>query len=242
MGSYSKHHQGEEGSTASLVLKAISHLLDGKPDLLNRILAVVETSTESPMAEVGGPIKMQITASVQRNYQQREVFPQYRPERAAKVLPSLTAVFWVTVDEAEEVLRDAQEQRRKNDGPRGQAKAFTGLVHALEDAIKDEQFQDCVEFPGAEEVDAERCAASAIFKVGTRVSIWDGDEQVGQGSVIGEYRGRLVRCPDGPYVNHGERVEYRYGYTVIQGNETCFYAPHQIAPIGESYGHLRLVR
>jgi hypothetical protein len=244
MASHTKHHQSEGATTAGLVLKAIGHLLDGKPDLLNRILAVVEAGADHPVDESEVPIKMQITPTVQRNFEQRGVFPQYRPERAAKVLPSLTAVFFVTAEEAEEVLQDAQQQRRKNDGPRGQAKAFSALIDALEASIKNEKFRDCIEFPGEEKVAAARRAASAVFEVGDRVAVWHDDgTNGGLVTIVSPYDHYVVTDDEGSYVRDGKKIDYLQGYRAsYDDGRTFFHYARQLAPIGESYGHLRLVR
>lgn len=245
MASHTNHRQGQEGSTASLVLKAIGHLLDGKPDLLNRVLAVVEAGADCPADESEAPIKMQITPTVQRNFERRGVFPQYRPERAAKILPNLTAVFYVSVEDAEQVLEDVKEQRLKYDGPRGEAVAWTALSRYLERSIKDEKFRGCIKFPGAEKVNEQWNEASAIFKVGDRVAIWhDSGRNGGEATIDGPYRTYLVADDDGPYIDSdGQRVDYCPGYLCVSdhGKRAFFYA-RQLAPIGQSYGHLKLVK
>jgi hypothetical protein len=222
--------------------KAIEHLLGGEPDTLKRVLAVIESA--APAGQDAGPIQLQLTPTIQRNYVQRDVFHHLRPERAPKVLPSLTALFFVTVEEAEAVLQDAQEQRRKSDGPRGQAKAFTGLIQALASDIKSEKFRDCIQFPGEEKVEAERLAASAILDVGDRVTVWfDGEKKGPQATVVSPYGPYRVADEDGPFIRDGKRIDYCQGYRAENDDgETFFYYAWQLAPIGESYGHLRLVR
>jgi hypothetical protein len=244
MTSHSKNSQRQEASAVDLVRTAIGPLFDGKPDLLNRILAVVEVGAESRIDEGKGPIRMQITPTIQRNYEGRGVFLQYRPERAAEMLPPLTSVFFVTLEEAEEVLHDAQQQRRKNDGPRGQAKAFGALIDALEASIKNEKFRGCIEFPGEEKVAAARRAASAVFEVGDRVAVWYDNGSKGKPvTIVSPYGLYFANDEDGPYIRNGKKTIYCHGYRAkTDDDQTFFYFARQLAPIGESYGHLRLVK
>lgn len=234
-----------EAATIDLVRTAITPLLKGKPDVLNRILAALETSQRGlDDRRNDGPIEMSITQPIQRNFECRGVFPQFRTELAAKVLPSKPSVFFVSLEQAEEVLQDAQEQRRRNDGPRGTAAAFTSLISALERSVRAEKFRGRVEFPGVDKVDTQRREASAVLPVGARVKIWYDDEGCGKEATITQsYGPSFVRDPDGLYVKNNQIGEYRFGYVAKHDDSTEFFYPAwQLAPIGESYGHLRLIR
>ena len=231
--------------SAEQVLAAVYQVLRNDPETLAKVQAALEPKSEEPTCgKDDGPIWLRITPTVQRNYERRGIFPQFRPSRSAKTLPNGSIVFYVTVEQAEEVLQDAQEQRQKNDGPRGAAAGFTSLIYALERSIRAEKFRGCIEFPGAEKVIAERRAASAIFKVGDRVTVWRGDRTEGApATIVGPYDAYFVRNDDGTYISNDERVKYCQGYRASYDNgEIFFFYAWQLAPIGESYGHLRLVR
>jgi hypothetical protein len=224
----------------------IERLLVGEPDTLKRVLAVIASAATAavPTEERRGPIQLQLTPTIQRNYVQREVFQRFRPEHAAKVLPNLTAVFYVSVEDAEEVLGDAKEQRAKYDGPRGEVIAWSALIRCLARLIENEKFGDCIDFPGAEKVMAERRAASAMFSEGERVAVWRDDESEGEPvTITGPYGYYRVCMDNGPYISDGDRVDYCQGYKARRDNGAeNFYYAWQLAPIGESYGHLRLVK
>lgn len=226
--------------------EAIEHLLGNEPDTLKRVLAVMEsaaTTAKKPAPNVG-PIQLQLTPTIQRNYARREVFECFRPEQAARILSNLTAIFYVSVEDAEEVLEDAKEQRAKYDGPRGEVIAWSALIRCLARLIEDEKFGDCIDFPGAEKVMAERRAASAIFAEGERVAVWRDDETEGElVTITGAYSYYRVCMDNGPYISDGDRVGYCQGYGARRDNGAeNFYYAWQLAPIGESYGHLRLVK
>ncbi len=234
-----------DGATIDLVRTAIEPLLDGRADVFSRIMAVLETNLRGSDAHGSdGPIEVSITQPIQRDFERRGVFSQFRAELAVKVLPTSAAVFLVSSEQAEEILQDARAQREKNVGPRGTAAAFTSLIRALERSIHAEQFRGRVGFPGAEEVDVQRRVASAVLPVGARVRIWYDDEGSGKEATITQSHGpSFVRDPDGPYVKNGQIGEYRYGYIARHDDSTEFFYPAwQLAPIRESYGHLRLVR
>lgn len=228
-------------------LDAIAQILVEKPDILKRVLAVMESAvreTGDSMAAVQGPIQLELTPTVQRNYVRRAVFERFRPEHAAKILPNLTAVFYVSVEDAEVIVEDAKEHRYDGNGPRGETMALTSLIRGLEAKIKGEKYRGCIEFPGAEIIEAGWRAASAVLEVGTHVEIWfPNGSSGGRAKITKSYGPCTVREADGPYVHTGERVEYRYGYTAKdEDGEDCFYPAHMLAPVGKSYGHLRLVK
>ncbi|SDN51299.1 hypothetical protein [Polaromonas sp. JS666] len=230
---------------AYLKREAIELLFGDEPDTLKRVLAVIESAAPAAQqARLTGPLQLQLTPTIQRNYVRRGVFERFRPEWAEKILPNLTAVFYVSVKDAEEVLSDAKKQRSKYDGPRGEAVAWGALIKCLARLIEDEKFHGCIEFPGEEKVEAARRAASAIFRVGERVTVWDGDgDEAGSATIVGPYGAYVVDMDDGPYVRNDKRVDCCHGYRARSSNgETFFYYPWQLSPIGESYGHLRLVK
>lgn len=234
-----------DAASIDFVRMAMEPLLDGQTDVLNRILAVLEASLEGAVDHKSdGPIELIVTQSIQRNFERRGMYPQFRPEFAAKVLPSKAGVFFVSLEQAEEMLQDAQEQRRKNDGPRGTASAFTSLIYSLERSIRAERFRGCVEFPGEEQAIAERHAASAIFDVGDRVEVWYDDGSKGTPvTIVSPYAYYFVKDDDGTYLSKGERVIYCQGYRASYDNgNTFFFYARQLTPVGKSYGHLRLVR
>lgn len=103
-----------DAASIDLVRMAIEPLLDGQTDVLNRILAVLEASLQGAVDHKSdGPIELIVTQSIQRNFEQRGMYPQFRPEFAAKVLPSKAGVYFVSLEQAEELLQYAQEQRKK---------------------------------------------------------------------------------------------------------------------------------
>lgn len=245
MTSCTANFERTDAASIDLVRMAIEPLLGGQTDVLNRILAVLEASLQEAVDHKSdGPIELIVTQSLQRHFEQRGMYPQYRPEFAAKVLPSKASVFFVSMERAEEVLQYAQEQRKKNDAPRGTAAAFTSLICALERSIRAEKFRGCVEFPGADKVDTQRREASAVLPLGARVKIWYDDAGSGKEATITQsYGPSFVRDPDGSYVKNDQIGEYRFGYIAKHDDSTEFFYPAwQLAPIGESYGHLRLIR
>lgn len=231
--------------SAEQVLTAVYQVLRNDPETLAKVQAALEPKSEEPTcSKDDGPIWLKITPTVQRNYERRGVFPQFRPSRAAKILPNGAIVFYVTVEQAEEIVKDAQEQRWRSDAPRGEAIAFGSLSKGLPQEIYGEKFRDCIEFPGAEKIDAERRAASSLLKVGQLVDVWvDDKKRAGRAAIIEEYGPMIVDSVNGEYVKKDKKVRYCNGYVVVHDDgQKFFYYAHQLAPVGERYGHLRLVR
>lgn len=153
-------------------------------------------------------------------------------------------MFYVTVEQAEEIMTDAHEQRWRSDAPRGEGAAFSSLFRGLRQEMAEEKFRGCIEFPGAEKVDAERRGASALLKVGQLVDVWvDDKKRAGRAAIIEKYGPKIVDSVDGGYVEKDKRVNYCNGYVVVHDDgQKFFYYAHQLAPVGERYGHLRLVK
>ncbi|MEO8022102.1 hypothetical protein [Polaromonas sp.] len=118
-------------------------------------------------------------------------------------------------------------------------------IDAIDTLILDNQAASRPPLGDVAVIEAERREASAILEVGTEVDLWfDNEGPPRRATISRPYGPMVVRSPDaGQYVNKGDRVEYRCGYaTKNDKGEEVFLPAHMVTPVGESYGHLRLVR
>lgn len=190
---------------------------------------------------VEATLDITITPTVERDYARRGVFPSLRLDHAMKVINGATGVYRVTLDEAQKIQHDAEEQHRSRHLlPRGTPKAYSTLETNLRMAIRSEERRGLWEDPGLDEA-AKRMAqeSPARFKVGEAAMLEDGTIV----EVAGEYSLWCVRGRHGVYVNEeGDRRSYQFGYTArAPGEKAVFYAAHELFELDGDVGYLKLV-
>lgn len=86
-----------------------------------------------------------ITATVERDYERRGVFPELRVAKAAETMYGGTAgVFEISPERAQEVLADAERERLVRASPKGTPKAYSALVRQLRrEEREDERERAC---------------------------------------------------------------------------------------------------
>lgn len=199
----------------------------------------------------GASIEVWITPTIERDYRERNVFPELRIESAAKrIRGGTTGVFFLTLGEAEAIRQDALERTKRLDLPRGLPMAYGCLLRAISPAIKAARGDR--EDPGREAVAAEVANASSLFHKGDRVrycSPWRNDKDDGVEMVItADFAFRVVSIDEGRpgafITPQGRRVVYRWGYCAqrIDRSIEYFYSAGEIQTMDYKLGHLRLVK
>lgn len=197
----------------------------------------------------GGPtVEVRITPTVEREFKRRDIFPHLRIEKARRIINGATGVFDVSIDDAEALLKDAEEQRRRyGELPRGVSTALGSLVDYLRPAIK--SAKGLWDDPGQDVAFARIGESSALFKEGDAVrycSPWLNDPDDGKRLwIVGRYHARRVLSESGAFIaRDGKRVDYRPGYVAADnhgGLGATFYPAGQLQTLDYKRGYLRLV-
>lgn len=185
-------------------------------------------------------VAIRVTAVVERDYAHRGVFPSLRLAHAAKVINGATGVYQVSLDDAREILNDAEARRRNRELPKGVPAAFTAHAANVGAVSRQERRRGLVDDPGFNEVTKKMTAENpALFKVGDAAMLRDGSIV----EIIEEYKLQQVWCEDGPFLDRdGERMGYKFGYTArAPGGEPFFYPAHYLYDVDGSVRHLKLV-
>lgn len=189
-------------------------------------------------------VRVNITPTVERDYERRNVFPSLRLKNTTLFI-NCTGIHSVSIEEAEEILKDARTQWKDRTLQRGTTKAFSSLIDRLTDEIN--HAKGLWDDPGIEVARQRMQESPAQFQVGETVryySPWIDDDDDGMKLTIvkgyGLYR---VLTDDGEFVaREGGRVAYRLGYVVLMPDgKTSFHLPHELQRIDYKRGHLRLV-
>lgn len=185
-------------------------------------------------------LNISITPVVACNYERRGVFPSLRLAHAVKVVNGATGIYRVSLDEAREIHRDAEEQRQNRELPRGLPAAFTALARNLHKAIRNEERRGLWEDPGLAEA-AQRMTGEnpARFKVGEAAMLEDGTIV----EIVGDYKLWCVRSQNGVYMDkEGDRIDYKFGYLArAPGRERFFFSPCDLFEPDGSVRYLKLV-
>lgn len=190
-------------------------------------------------------IDVRISPTIERDYGRRDVFTSLRLENTRRFLNG-TGIHTVSMGVAEEVLKDADTQRKDSSLPRGTPKAFASLAEKLTAAIR--TAKGLWEDPGFDTAKERLIESPAQFGEGEWVrfrSEWIDDEDDGTRLQItrGFALHRITPCPDGEFVDDdGTRISYRWGYVArtADGDEG-FYEPYLLQSLDYVRGHLRLV-
>lgn len=190
-------------------------------------------------------ISIRISPVIEREFKRRNVFPEFRLDRASSIINGATGVYAVSAARAREVLADAQAQRYNRDVPRGVPVAYGALVKIIDSALLEEARRGLLADPGMAEVQRQQAASSACFAVGDSVLYFRDYDEYGQEAVIVEaFRMCRVADEDGLYVTHsGQRLTYRNGYGIkLKISGECFFAAaYQLTRDDCKPAHLRLI-
>jgi len=188
--------------------------------------------------EASGFLFVTFSQAVERDYESRGAFPHLRLEQANR-RQGTGGVYHVGLDEAREILADAEQRREADDLPRGTVKALSCLVGNLRLAIQREDRRGVWDDPGREEVLARQQQAGAQFQIGEAAQRRDGSLV----EIVGAYGVYTVRDSAGQYLSQdGVRISYLWGYRVkAPGEQPHFAAPHQLRRKDGSPRHLQLV-
>ena len=189
----------------------------------------------------GGDAKILVRISpvIEREYMRRNAFVELRIDRAL----GATGFHELSLARARDVLADAEAQRRNRDLPRGIPKAYSSLASNLEECIKQEERRGLFDDPGREVARLRMAESPARLEVGDHVLYFDDDSEYGRKVVV--VRGYDLYAPttkNGHFIGaNGRRFEYRYGYSVQEGDQQYFAEPNQLTREDCKLTHLRLV-
>lgn len=198
---------------------------------------------EQPVAD-DAVVKVAITALVEADYEQRGVFPELRRRLTNWRPSSMSGGFWISVDLAVQVARDASAQHisyceKKPD----LSDAYMALMLETVQAIKLKREGRLWKDPGVNEFVARKEASYARWKLGD-LAYYFGDE-MSSVEVIREYGHFRVITPDGHFLceETGNAVDYRLGYVVRnrQTKHEFFVQAGQLTDEECAPSHLRLV-
>ena len=80
-------------------------------------------------------VEVRITPTIERDYRRRGVFPDYCVERLPHVISSGTTAYSLSLDAAQQLLEDAEQQHHNRESPRGTNKAYGDLIKKLSRAL-----------------------------------------------------------------------------------------------------------
>jgi hypothetical protein len=207
-------------------------------------------STLATTSNIGssGEVRIQVRISpvIEREFERRDIFPELRIERADHIINGATGVHPVSIARAREIFADAETQRRSRELRRGLSMAYSSLASNVAADIKQEERRGLFEDPGLEAARVTRLVmpgSPAQLEVGAQMLFFDGRSEFGHKVVvIKRYDLYALHVDTGPFIRlDGQRIEYRYGYRVDEGNQQYFAEPHQLTREDCKPSHLRLV-
>lgn len=205
-------------------------------------------ATNSGAIEQEGLINIEITATMEREFKRRGMFPELTLENAARIVSGSTGVHRVTLARAAEVLADVDAKRRwpaSADLPRGATNSYSALAKKLREILRQEARRGLWDDPGMDEARRRMSDSPAQFAVGDECLFFHDDEEYGHKvKIIGAFDTYFVTHKEGRFIRpDGQRGDYRQGYRVtFEGDPTRYivYA-WQLTRDDCKPSHLRLV-
>lgn len=192
-----------------------------------------------------GLIRVDITATMEREFQRRNMFPEMRLQNALGIINGSTGVYSVSAAHAREILEDAKAMRQKAaELPRGVPKSYTALVEKLTTALRQEARRGTWDLPSVDEMKRRLSESFARFDVGDRC-LYFRDESEEYGVKVKIVQGLdlyQVRVEGGHFIGEHGRFEFLMGYVIQEdGCEPFFCPPYQLTRDDCKPSYLRLV-
>lgn len=178
-------------------------------------------TTSSSATEQEGLITIEITATMERDFTRRGMFPELRLEKAVRIVSGSTGVHRVTQARAAEVLADVDAKRKwpaSAELPRGATKAYSALAQKLREILRQEARRGLWDDPGMDEARRRLCDSPARFAVGEECLFFhdDSEEYGHKVKIIGPFDTYFVRSEGGHFIcADGSRGDYLLGYRVV---------------------------
>lgn len=151
-----------------------------------------------------------------------------------------SSTLWIAIDRAREMVDLCRTEQQRDDLRQGLKKAFTHVISNVLGAVRDFECRGLVEDPGYDKALAGAHDAGQLFQIGDRVFHEDLQEHV---LIVGEFRLRKTESRTGQFYDQkGDRIAYRYGYSIQTGKGKFFAAAGELSDADYKPRHLILVR